>query len=101
MPCPEEPIWWSSGQPLIIACNSAPGTKITIATCKEAVLQRTGEAGGITGDAEGFLDSLGTAFRILNTMFYVTCCLITDVMLPILMGGFTEVESTKPNMIMV
>ncbi len=62
MPYPEGPIWWSSGQPLITACNSAPGTRITIAICRETVLLRTGGAGGITGDAEGFLDFMITAF---------------------------------------
>lgn len=70
MPCPEEPIGWSSGQPLIMGCNSAPGTKITIATCREAVLQRTEEAGGITGDAKGFLNFIGIAFCTLNALFY-------------------------------
>lgn len=62
MPCLEGLIWWSSGQPLITACNSAPGTRIMIATCKETVLLRTGGAGGIIGDAEGFLNFMGIAF---------------------------------------
>lgn len=64
MPCLEEPIWWSNGQPLIMACNSAPGTKIMIATFREAVLLRIGEAGGITGDAECFLNFM---YSILYT----------------------------------
>lgn len=99
MPCLEGPTWWSSGQPLITACNSAPGTRITIATCRETVLLRTEGAGGITGDAEGFLNFMNSFF--VQCKSYFTCCLLTGVMLPILMGDFTEVESTKPSMIMV
>lgn len=70
MPYPEEPIWWSSGQPPIIACNLAPGTKITIGTYKEAVLQRTRGAGGITGDAKGFLNCFKYHVLKENSTFF-------------------------------